>query len=1123
MKSSRLLAAVVSALSFTSSAFAAIEGYYRAPTVHEKTVVFVSEGDLWKAPLTGGVASRLTSHPASERLPHYSPDGKWIAFTGDYASPGDVYLIPSEGGEPKQLTFHPASDDVVGFTPDSKFVLFTSHRSGLGSEQWLFKVPIEGGEAEQLPIGKASLASFSPDGTKIAFNRHDWQANWKRYQGGTAPDIWLADLSRKTFERIIGNEVVSSDPMWVGDRIYFLSERSGLANLYSCKPDGSNLQQHTNHEDFDCRFAGTDGKTIVYSCGADVWAYDVAMKKNAKINLTIASDRIRTRPQSVNPAKTLDSYALSKDGSQIAVASRGDIWLTRGKKESRIAPVENSSISRERSVIISPDGKKIVAISDATGEQEIVILDAAGREKPRTLTSNKQGWLFQPTWSPNGEKIAFADLTGKLYLVNVEDGAQTLVDQDKNWELTEYRFSPDGKWLAYSTYNDNRFRSIQLYNIESKSKTTISQGLVNDYSPAWSLDGKYLFFLSDRTINPVLDGFDREFITKMTTNVCCVILAKDGKSPLLPEELLEEKKEDEKFKDGAATEPSSAPATTQSATDEATTTPATTQSDEESEDDSEDGEKEKLPEVKIDLKGIETRVVQLPVSPGQYGGLLCAKDNRLYFLSMPLKGLAEEEHGSESEMALMTFDLKEKEENGFVDGITTYDLSLDGSKIAFAKGGTIVIADVGQSAPDKPAESVSLASIPLRVNLQEEWSQIFSEAWRLMRDFYWAENMAGVDWPAMRAKYEPLVSRVSTRGELNDLIGQMIGELGTSHSYIWGGDTTFDAPPAPIVGTLGADIDFDPQTKLHRFKKVLRPPAWETSINAPLTRNDVNAKDGEYLIAINGREIAPTETVDQLLLNLAGKQVQLTIASKPDKSDARDVQVEVLPSDQELRYRDWFRRNLEYVDRQSGGKIGYMHLPDMGGPGLVEFVKGFYPQVRKDALLIDVRDNGGGFVSQMMIEKLNRKVWAYDRPRRGMGSTYPEMTHIGHKVVVINEHAGSDGDIFPHSFRVLGIGPLIGKRTWGGVVGIRMDKPFVDQGMMSQPEFAWWDKEGWSIENRGVSPDIEVDYRPQDYVDGIDPQLDRGIDELLKKLKEQPIVRPTPPAEPDRSGRRRVN
>jgi tricorn protease len=1104
-------------LACASRVFAATEGYYRAPAVHADAVVFVSEGDLWKVNLTGGVATRLTAHPASERLPHFSPDGRWIAFTGDYASAGDVYLIPSEGGEPKQLTFHPAEDEVAGFTPDSKFVLFTSHRSGLRSEQWLYKVSIEGGESEQLPIGRASLASFNSDGTKIAFNRHDWQANWKRYKGGTAPDVWVADLGNKTFNRIIGNEAVNSDPMWVGDRIYFLSERSGLANIYSCKPDGSNLQQHTHHDDYDCRFASTDGKTIVYSCGADLFAYDIATAKDAKINITIASDRIRQLPQTADPAQTLESYSLSKDGSQITVASRGDLWLTRGKKESRFAPIDTSAKSRERNVAMSPDGKKIAAISDSTGEQEIVILDTAGKEKPKTITDKKQGWLFPPTWSPDNEQIAYADLTGTLYLVEVEDGEATVVDQDKNWELTEYAFSPDGKWLAYTKTNENHLRSIHLYNIENESKTTISQGFTNDYSPAWSLDGKYLFFLSDRSVNPILDSFDRAFICKTTTKVCCTILAKEGKSPLLPEELLEEKEK----KDESTTKPSTTQSTTDAssdaspATSQASTAPATTQSDEDSDDESKE-----LPKVTIDLEGIESRIVELPVSPGMYFNLRSAKDNRLYFMSMPLQGMADEEHGEATKSVLMTFDLKEKKENGFVDGIEQYDLSMDGSKVAFAKNGVIVIADIGESAPEKPTETVTLSAIPLRVNLRDEWGQIFVESWRLMRDFYWAQNMAGVDWPAMRKKYEPLVSRVGTRGELNDLVGQMIGELGTSHSYIWGGDTNFDPPPAPIVGTLGADIDFDPAAKLHRFKKVLRPPAWETSVEAPLTRNDVNVKDGEYLIAINGHEVAPDESVDQLLLNLAGQQVQLTIASKPDKSDTREVQVKVLADDHEVRYRDWFRRNLEYVQKKSDGKIGYMHLPDMGGPGLIEFVKGFYPQIKRDALVIDVRDNGGGFVSQMMIERLNRKVWAYDRPRRGLGSTYPEYTHVGYKAVIINEHAGSDGDIFPYSFRTLGIGPLIGKRTWGGVVGIRTDKPFVDQGMMSQPEFAWWDKNGWSIENRGVDPDIEVDYRPQDYVDGVDPQLDRAIDELLKKLKEKPIEQPQPPAEPDKSGRK---
>jgi tricorn protease len=702
-------------------------------------------------------------------------------------------------------------------------------------------------------------------------------------------------------------------------------------------------------------------------------------------------------------------------------------------------------------------------------------------------------------------------MTGTLLLADAESGEVKEVDQDKNWEITQYTFSPDGKWLAYRKVADNRMEMIWLYNVESAQKATISNpaGASSDYSPSFDPEGKYLFFLSNRSFNPYMDDFDRQFIVTKTAKPCVAILAKDGKSPFLPDEVLDPEGDDDdededKDKDDPATKPSD-------------------EKKNGDDDDKKDEKDKKLPEVKVDLADIEKRVVEFPVGADNYHNLRAAK-NRVFYLKRPMRGLNEpggddmEDRGAREDAKVMAFDLKKKKEDTYVDGTSGYDLSDDTKRIAWRKGKEILVADSSSKPGDEIEEKVKLDDLPLQVDTAKEWKQIFAEAWRLQRDFYWAENMVGVNWAAMKEKYEPLVARCATRGELNDVIGQLIGELGTSHTYVFGGDTSFK-PPAPVaVGVLGADIEVDKNSGLHRFARVLRPEPWETYVKAPLTLSHANVKDGEYLVAINGRELKPNESVDERLQNLAGEQVLLTVASKPDKSDARDVQVETLHNDSELRYHDWCRRNREYVAEKSSGKVGYYHLPDMGGEGLVQFVKGFFSQIDKDGMLIDARDNGGGFVSQMMIERLARKPLHYDRPRRGMLGTYPDRTHLGHKVVLINEFAGSDGDIFPDTFKRLGLGPLIGKRTWGGVIGIRMDKGFVDNGVSSQPEFAWFDHErGWAIENQGVSPDIEIDYRPEDWVNGRDPQLERGIEELMKQIQAKPVKRPTPPPFPDRA------
>lgn len=717
------------------------------------------------------------------------------------------------------------------------------------------------------------------------------------------------------------------------------------------------------------------------------------------------------------------------------------------------------------------------------------------------LTAGEQGWLFPPVWSPDGKKLAYADLTMTLYVVDVASGDVQTIDDSDVWEIREYAFSPDSRWLAYVKEEPNHFSAIYLCNLGDGTTHQVTSGFTQDSEPTWDPKGKYLYFLSARAINPVLDFLDSEHISLRATRPCVLVLAKGGKSPLLPEELLDEKKD----------------AKPKHAADESADS-------DEAEDDEAPAE---VPSVAIDLDALERRVVELPVEPDNYADLR-ATPGKLLYLSLPVRGLLDSDGSDQDEKpenALHVFDFKRRKDDVLIEALRDYTLSRDGKRIAYRIEDDIVVSDLdavkeqaAEKQPDKDAERevVAPSQLPLLVDPAEEWAQILLEAWRLQRDFYWTETMAGIDWPAMWERYSPLLPRLGSRRELNDLLGQLIGELGTSHTYVWGGDIRAAEPVG--VGLLGADLEPDPHAQAYRFVRILRPEPWETDVRAPLTLSHAGVQDGDYLFAINGQELCPTDNLYERLANLAKQQVLLTIGTQPDRSDARDVQIETLAEEHTLRYRDWRRRNREYVAAQSGGRIGYLHLPDMMGDGLASFIRGFYPQINTDGLIIDARYNGGGFVSQMLINRLTRQVVAFDQPRRGRTMTYPYPAHVGHKVVLVNEHAGSDGDIFPAAFQTLGLGPIIGTRTWGGVIGIRGDKTFIDGGVSTQPEFAFWDlHRGWNLENHGVEPDIEVDILPADWVADRDPQLDCALEELARRLEAEPIVRPQPPAIPDKS------
>jgi len=1090
------------------------DGYYRFPTIWGETVVFSAEGDLWKVPVSGGPALRLTTHAGQEGFPKFSPDGKWLAFSGEYQGNRDVYVMPAAGGPPKRLTYHPARDEVVAWKPDSSAIVFRSQRKTVHWEDFFFEVPVGGGEATPINIGIASLASFSPDGKSIAFNRWSTEfRTWKRYRGGTAPDVWVGDLTNNTFKKITDWIGTDDFPMWdasdgVNQRVYFLSDRDATtnrSNIFSSKPDGTDVKQHTKHSDFDCRWADMQGGKIVYMLGADLWVFDAKTGEDKKIAVDLASDRVRNQARYEDAGKTFDGYGLNTDGSRVVASSRGELWISPAKPGRTVQLTQSSGV-RERAPAFSPDGKKVVAITDETGEQELAIFDVSKVGTKKLLTKQGKGWIFDPIWSPDGKNVAYADLTMSLFVVDAESGNVTTVDASTAGEIREYDFSPDGKWLAYARQRDAKdglgygANEIRIYSLEQKKSFPVSTSFTNDHAFTWDPAGKYLYFLSSRTFDPLVDQHEWNFITASSVKPYALVLAADGLSPFVPDEMLDpkEKKKDKKHKhnkgDGKAEGQSN-------------------DKDAGKDSDKDEDEKPMLPEMKIETDGLEARVFQFPINADNFVGLH-ATEGKVFIAQVPVSGMNDEPEDGEDSRArttLLAFDFETKKAEPFLTNIRDYTFSLDNKKIAYRSADEIKFTGTDSKPGDdegpkskKPKDSVDPSKFRLLVDPAAEWSQIFNEAWRLQRDFYWSADMARIDWNAMKDRYGALLPRIATRNELNDLIGQLLGELGTSHTYVRGGDV--EGSRSINTGLLGSELTVDKAAKAFRFSHIYRPEAWETAYPNPLLAPHARVKEGDYLWAINGRDVPPTEEVYQLLGTLAGQEIVITVGSKPDRSDARDIQIKAVSDQHALVYRDWARRNREYVDKASGGTIGYMHLPDMGGAGLTRFIQFYYPQLTKQALIFDDRYNGGGNVSPMIIERLKRQVWAYDVPRRGSISRLPEGTHEGYKTVLINHWSASDGDIFPRSFQLNKLGPVIGKRSWGGVVGIRSDKPFIDGGMSTQPEFAWFEpRQGWTVENHGVDPDIDIDNTPDQEAEGKDTQLDRAIAEMQKRIAEKPV------------------
>lgn len=1075
------------------------EGYYRFPTIYRDKLVFVAEDDLWLAPAAGGIARRLTANLGAITHPFFSADGRWLAFVGSEEGHTEVYVMAASGGPARRLTFLGSNTVVVGWR-DGKIVFASTVGQPFRDDYWLYEVGLEGNEPQRLPLGLARAASWGQEGVVIGRNTGD-PARWKRYRGGTAGELWIDDGGTGRFRRLIDLAGNLASPMWIGQRIYFLADHEDVGNVYSCTPEGEDLQRHTNHLDFYARNATTDGQWIVYHAGADIYVLDPAASQAYRVEIEYHSPQVQRSRKFVDPTKYLEDFTLSDDGAHLALVSRGQAF-TMGNWEGPVLQHGIRDGVRYRLTRFLKDGKRVILASDEGGADHLELHYLDGSASPIKYTDLDVGRPQSIKVSPTKDEIALTNHRHELVRVDLESSEAVVIERSEHGPIAGFNWSPDGRWIAYAHAPNPRTRVIKLHDTESGDCHQVTEPLLQDSDPVFDPEGKYLFFLSARVFNPVYDHvhFDLNFPRGMRPYA--ITLRKDLPSPFVPEP-----RGLEKGKKNKAPSPVRSSETEQGAPEE-----------------EQQGEEEDVAAVTIDLDGMADRIVAFPVEESIYGTIKAIK-GRVFYTVYAIEGardLAWFDPEPPSKASLKVFDLETLEESAFVHRLTSFKLSGDGSAMACLVDNQLRVIPAqrdlsqGLSSEKKPGrKSGWIDLLRLRVSVEPcaEWQQMFHEAWRLQRDYFWVEDMSGLDWDKVRCRYEPLAGRVASRSEFSDLLWEMQGELGTSHCYELGGD--YRPRPQYKLGFLGADLAYEPDQDAFRFLRVLKGDVWDEKFASPLRRPGVNVNERMLLLAIGTQRLSRDCPPQKLLVNQAGQEVQLTVAES-DGSSPRTVCVKATGNDMPVRYRDWVEGNRHHVHEKSDGQVGYIHVPDMGPEGFAEFHRYFLMELDHRGLIVDVRYNGGGHVSALLLEKLARQRLGYDLSRWMGHVPYPEESVRGPVVVLTNEQAGSDGDIFSHAFKMMKLGKLIGRRTWGGVIGIWPRNWLVDGSLTTQPEFSFWFKDvGWGVENYGTDPDIEVDITPQDHVRGVDAQLDRAIEEVLRALEEDP------PPEPDFENRPR--
>jgi tricorn protease len=1061
----------------------------RFPAIFGGQIVFTYGGDLYTVAASGGVARKLTSHEGNEMFARFSTDGRQLAFTAQYDGNTEVYIMPAAGGVPRRLTTtanlnrDEVSDRmgpnniVMGWKHDSRHIIFRSRMKEANDFiGQLFLTSVDGDIPRQLPLPRGGFCSFSPDDQKMAYNRVFREfRTWKRYRGGMADDIWIHDFASKKTENITVNPACDIIPMWSGERIYFISDRdeNKRFNLYCFDLKTRETRQLTSFSEFDIKFPSLGDSAIVFENGGFLYRFDLAAEKTEKVPVFIQDDLARSRGGIVSVSGAITNFEIAPDGKRALFGARGDIF-TAPVKYGNTRNLTATPGIHERNSKWSPDGRWIAYISDRSGEDEIYLSAQDGGGEPRQLTSGSDTYKFQIYWSPDSRKIMWADKKLRLRYLDVDSKAVTEVANAKAFEFFQYTWSPDSRWIAYAKPEDEVLNKIYLYSLEKKSTIEVTDGWYASASPAFSSDGKYLFFVSNRDFNPLYSAVEYDYFYQDMARIFLVTLAKDGDSPFKPKS-----DEVEMKKEVAKTAPKAAAKETKAPTE--------------------------VLLLKVDAEGIKDRIAALPVQAANYRDLVSTGDS-LYYIRRA---------SNDRKPQLLLYDLAELKETSLGD-CNGYEVSANLKKMLVVQEENYAIIDLPKAKLDF-SETVKLSGLQISLDRKAEWKQIFNECWRQMRDFFYAPNMHGINWIETRKKYEPLVESVNSRADLTYVIGEMIAELSAGHAYVGGGD--LPRPPRIQTGQLGAELERDPASKYYRIKRILKGQNWNPATTSPLTQIGVQVMEGDFILAVNGQPTSRMANIYDALVNTVGKQVRLRVNSRPAAAGSREVVVVPIAHEAPLYYNNWVETNIQKVSNATQGKVGYIHIPDMGDDGLNEFVKYFYPQLRKKALIIDVRGNGGGSVSPLVIDRLRRQMAMVGMGRNTVGSPDPFESVLGPMVCLLDEFSASDGDIFPYRFKKYNLGKLIGKRSWGGVVGIRNSLPLLDGGSLFKPEFATYGSsgEGWIIEGHGVDPDIVVDNDPAKEFAGIDEQLDKALEVILEELKTKEQNVPPVPIFPDKS------
>lgn len=1079
-------------------------GYYRFPTIQQNHVVFVCEDDLWSVSADGGVARRLTANVGISTHPQLSPDGRHIAFAGRDEGHPEIYIMPADGGPAQRLTFlGDGSTQPLGWTANGRILFRSSYATPFWRMEQLYTISPgssdDGNQPQLVNIGPATTLSEGPGGSLVIGRNNRNPARWKRYRGGRTGQLWIDANGDGHFHPLYDLPGNIDTPHWLKNgRITFISDHEGIGNLYSCLPDGSDLQRHTNHSDFYARDANSDGERVVYTAGGDLYLFDPATNSSQPIPVEFHSPQTQRSRKFVSTSRYLNGYDLHPDGLAVAITSRGKPFAMSNWEGPTLQYGTLEGV-RYRLLTWLNDGERLLAVGDEGGEERFVIFAANGRSEPTTLPELDTGRPLALLVNPHHDTVVFSNHRYELLHLDLTTHELRKIDQGHSHRMGGFDWSPDGEWVAYSTSISSQRTALRLWHAASNTITQITNPILHDYSPNFDPDGRYLYFLSFRDYNPVYDNAHFELTFPRGERPYLITLQKEIPSPFVetprapgqkptlptPATLPEEKKEaEEKPKEGEDKE-------------------------------KKDNGKKPPAKLRIDLDSIQNRIIPIPASEGIYGDIMGVKGGKILYTRYPIEGALPRRRFREIPSAkgnLYCYDLLENKEDNIVNGVTSFDLSRNKEVLIYRAGGRLRVLKAGNK-PDNGNGSnrsggwIDLDRAKVSVIPTAEWRQMFREAWRLQRDHFWTPDMSQIDWLAVYERYLPLVDRVGSRDEFSDLTWEMQGELGTSHCYEYGGDYRY--PPYYSPGKLGADFRWDAESGHWLISHIVQGDAWDENGRSPLLTPGTDIQVGDRLVAINGRFLSATLSPQQALVNLAREEIALTTAR--GDGEPRTDAIKTLTSENEARYREWVENNRRQVHEATNGRLGYIHIPDMSAEGFAEFHRSYLAEVERDGLIIDVRYNGGGNVSQLLLEKLARRQLAY-RPSRWAQEArpYPDNAISGPLVALTNEYAASDGDIFSHAFKLLKLGPLVGKRTWGGVIGIWPRHSLVDNTTTTQPEFAtWFNDVGWGVENYGTDPDIEIDNMPQDYAERRDAQLQRAIAEGLALLEANPPQKPT--------------